>query len=102
MDMPDSSDYWEDVRDQLIKKGTPAEDILSISAATGLGIIELVRRLHRVLDDLPEVCTSSGKPHSNATCLPHFSTAHEPYLGINERDKVCVSQADAAAARKDG
>lgn len=30
MDVPDSSDYWEDVREQLAGEGVPPADIYSI------------------------------------------------------------------------
>lgn len=54
VDLPDSSDYYEDVRDQLLSKGVAAADIFSISAATGNGILNLVRHLHSVLDKLKD------------------------------------------------
>lgn len=55
MDVPDSSDYWHDIQEQLVQDGVPVENILPISAATGEGVIELVRRLRAVLDALPPV-----------------------------------------------
>lgn len=58
MDVPDSSDYWEDIQQHLIENGVPSTDILPISAVTGEGVIELVRRLRAVLDDLPQTVSS--------------------------------------------
>ena len=53
VDVPDSSDYWEDIGGELLREGVPPEDILAISAATGRGVTELVRRVRVVLDALP-------------------------------------------------
>ena len=53
MDVPDSSDYWEDVRAGLIQRGVAEVDILAISAATAKGVTEIVRRSRQVLDALP-------------------------------------------------
>jgi len=55
MDVPDSSDYWEEVQEHLLGQGIPTENVLPISAATGQGVIDLVRRLRAVLDSLPPV-----------------------------------------------
>ena len=55
MDVPDSSDYWEDIQQHLTEDGVPSSDILPISAATGEGVVDLVRRLRAVLDDLPQL-----------------------------------------------
>lgn len=30
MDVPDSSDYWEDIKEQLVAEGVPAGDIYAI------------------------------------------------------------------------
>lgn len=54
MDVPDSSDYWEDIQEHLITAGIPSENIVPISAVTGENVIDLVRRLRAVLDALPE------------------------------------------------
>jgi hypothetical protein len=35
MDVPDSGDYWTDIRDELIGRGVPAEDVFGISAVSG-------------------------------------------------------------------
>lgn len=45
VDIPDSGDFWEMVREQLTTElGVPADRIFPISAATGQGVIELVGR----------------------------------------------------------
>lgn len=54
MDLPDSSDYWDEVQEFLAERGVPSEDIFAISAATGSGVKELVRRVNAVLDTLPK------------------------------------------------
>ena len=53
MDVPESSDYWDDVRQFLGEAGVAPDDILATSAATGQGVTNLVRRVRRVLDALP-------------------------------------------------
>ncbi|KAG2448709.1 hypothetical protein HYH02_006065 [Chlamydomonas schloesseri] len=53
VDIPDSGDFWEMVREQLTAElGVPADKIFPISAATGQGVIELVRAVRGVLDEL--------------------------------------------------
>lgn len=54
MDVPDSSDYWEDVREGLAAEGVPPGSIFAISAVSGRGVTELVRAVRVVLDGLPE------------------------------------------------
>ncbi|KAK9810624.1 hypothetical protein WJX73_005554 [Symbiochloris irregularis] len=53
MDLPDSADYWDDVRVALAERGISSEDCFAVSAATGQGNQLLVRRLHALLDSLP-------------------------------------------------
>lgn len=53
MDVPESSDYWNDVRQFLGEAGVASDDILATSAATGQGVTDMVRRVRRVLDALP-------------------------------------------------
>ncbi len=60
MDVPDSSDYWEDIQEHLIANGVPSDNVLPISAATGEGVVELVRRLRNVLDELPQTVSPSN------------------------------------------
>lgn len=54
MDVPDSSDYWEDVREQLAAEGVPADAVFAISAVSGRGVTDLVRAVRALLDSLPE------------------------------------------------
>lgn len=58
MDLPDSSDYWDEVQEYLQKQGIEERNILAISAATGQGVMDLVRRLRSVLDALPPTVRS--------------------------------------------
>ncbi len=52
VDVPDSGDYWEDVRDYLVEQGVPADNIFAISAASGRGVTDLVRRVRALLDTM--------------------------------------------------
>ncbi|GLC56716.1 hypothetical protein PLESTB_001138100 [Pleodorina starrii] len=53
VDLPDSGDFWELVREQLVGElGLPAERVFAVSAATGRGVTELVRAVRAVLDEL--------------------------------------------------
>ena len=54
MDVPEAADYWADIRAALLSnRGIAVQDCMAISAATGQGTQQLVRRLHAVLDALP-------------------------------------------------
>ena len=66
VDVPDSGDYFEEVREALLGRGVAEADILAISAATGQGVTPLVRRLHAVLDALP--AQARPLPCSALTC----------------------------------
>lgn len=59
IDLPDSGDYIDEVREFLLGEGVPLEDIFAISAATGKGVKDLVRRVRVVLDELPVVVRTS-------------------------------------------
>lgn len=52
MDVPDSGDFADVVREELVKDGVAPGDIFSVSAATGQGVLDLVRRVRKVLDEL--------------------------------------------------
>jgi 50S ribosomal subunit-associated GTPase HflX len=54
MDLPDASDYLDEVMDYMKARGLPAEDVVAISAVTGRGVTDLVRRVRARLDELPE------------------------------------------------
>ena len=63
MDVPDASDYWPDMAELLQQEGVAAEDILCVSAVSGQGVPELVRRVRARLEELPkEVRTGSDVP----------------------------------------
>ena len=53
MDIPDSSDYWTDIQASLKGLGVPADKMCPISAATGQGVVDLIRLVHTALDELP-------------------------------------------------
>lgn len=54
MDVPDSSDYWDEIRQGLLDRGVDSEDIFSISAVAQVGVNKIVRRVRTVLDSLPD------------------------------------------------
>lgn len=63
IDVPDSGDYIDDVREFLLSEGVPAQDFFAISAATGTGVLALVRRVRQVLDELPAQVRASLFPN---------------------------------------
>eukprot|EP00889_Picochlorum_renovo_P001589 jgi/Picre1/28619/NNA_004019.t1 len=54
MDVPDSSDYWDEIRQGLLDRGVDTDDIFSISAVAQVGVNKIVRRVRTVLDSLPD------------------------------------------------
>ena len=55
VDLPDSADYLDDVRAHLAEShGVHPDDVIAVSAATGTGVPELVRRVRMLLDELAE------------------------------------------------
>lgn len=54
VDLPDSGDYFDDVVEWLTARGVAREDVFAVSAVTGQGVVDLVRRVRVVLDELPE------------------------------------------------
>jgi len=44
IDLPDSGEFWEDVREELVAKGANPDNIYPVSAATGQGVTVSVRR----------------------------------------------------------
>ena len=55
MDVPDSSDYWDEISKGLKERGVEEHNMLAISAVAQAGVTELVRRVRTVLDELPDV-----------------------------------------------
>lgn len=47
IDVPDSGDFADIMREELEAEGVLPEDILTISAATGEGVLPLVRRVRK-------------------------------------------------------
>lgn len=72
IDLPDSGDYIDEVREFLLGKGVPLEDIFAISAATGRGVRDLVRRVRAVLDALPVVVRPSQRPKVRKVSVPQL------------------------------
>jgi len=52
MDIPDSSDYFDIVKEFLMEEGVPEESIFAMSAATGKGVEPVVRAARRALEAL--------------------------------------------------
>ena len=52
VDVPDSSDMWQYMKEALLAEGVAEEDMLPVSAVTGQGVLDLMRRTHNVLDQL--------------------------------------------------
>lgn len=58
MDLADSSDYLEEIQEYMQEQGLDPRDVVAISAVTGRGVLDLVRRVRQVLDSLgEEVCS---------------------------------------------
>jgi GTPase len=53
VDLPDSADYFADVAAHLTGDGLDPADIIAVSAATGTGAVDLVRRVRAKLAALP-------------------------------------------------
>ena len=77
VDVPDSGDYFEEIREALLGRGVAEADILAISAATGQGVTPLVRRLHAVLDALP--AQARALPCSMPLCAACIDLAGYPH-----------------------
>ena len=76
-DLPDSGDYADEVAQQLGAEGVAAGDIFAISAATGRGVLPLVRAVRAMLDAMPEEVRT--KALSSATpdfCRTSLTESH--------------------------
>lgn len=62
IDLPDSADYEDIVREFLVSQhGLSDKDVFAVSAATGMGVKQLVRAVRAALDELPvELPISEG------------------------------------------
>ena len=79
MDVPESSDYWDDVRQFLGEAGVAPDDVLATSAATAQGVTDMVRRVRRVLDALP----AEVRAGPQGACLP-------AQMGAGDRQQCCM------------
>lgn len=70
VDLPDSGDYSEFVREELIAEGVSPDDIFTVSAATGQGVLDLVRRTRGILDQLGPLQQVYETNALNVTKLP--------------------------------
>ena len=69
IDLPDSSDYIDDVREFLEQQGVAPQNILAISAATGQGVLDVVRRTRVLLDEIPEPVSNPVGNHARQVCM---------------------------------
>ena len=75
IDVPDSGDYIEEVREFLLGRGLAPEDVHAMSAVTGQGVLGVVRRARELLDQLPsEVSTD----------LPAASCVHSLVFALED------------------
>jgi len=89
MDVPESSEFWEDVHEGLIARGAHPDRILALSAVTGTGVTELVRGVHALLDVLgpaplvrePGVTNVTTVPRPKEDRIESFSLQVEEILG---------------------
>ena len=72
IDLPDSADYADDVREFLEQEGVAGQNIVAISAATGQGVLDVVRRTRVLLDEMPEPVRALS------SCLPKIDVAASP------------------------
>ncbi|GFR45678.1 hypothetical protein Agub_g7092 [Astrephomene gubernaculifera] len=71
VDLPDSGDFWEIVREQLTEElGVQAERVFPISAATGQGVMQLVRAVRGVLDEMGPAQVTYETNALNQTSVP--------------------------------
>lgn len=81
MDLPDSGDYWDLVREQLVNEcGVPPERLLSVSAATGQGVLDVVRAVRGVLDELGPAKPSYETNAVNVSRVP----SHRSELRVDD------------------
>ena len=54
VDLPDSADYFADVASHLASScGLDPSDVMAVSAVSGVGVVDLVRRVRALLDAMP-------------------------------------------------
>lgn len=70
IDVPDSGDFAEVMREELMAEGVAESDIFAISAATGQGVLDLVRRVRSLLDEMGPVKQVYETNALNKTKLP--------------------------------
>ena len=75
IDLPDSGDYIDEVREFLLGNGLAEEDVHAISAVTGQGVLGIVRRARQVLDQMPAEVSSAFLCIFSGTLLPTHAVA---------------------------
>lgn len=82
IDVPDSGDYIDDVRELLRDKyGVAPENVLPVSAVSGEGVLELVRAVRKRLDEMPE---EAAVLETNALNLQEKARSHTDLARIGE------------------
>ena len=83
IDLPDSGDYIEEVREFLLGRGLALEDVHAMSAVTGQGVLGVVRRARELLDQLPsEVSTD----------LPVTSCVHSLVFALEDAHAMSAAE----------
>ncbi|KAG1668961.1 hypothetical protein FOA52_001005 [Chlamydomonas sp. UWO 241] len=89
IDVPDSGDFSDIMREELEAEGVAPGDIFPISAVTGAGVIPLLRRVRQVLHELgpaeliyeTEALNMRSMPAYEERRLDDFSIEIEPLTG---------------------
>jgi GTP-binding protein len=68
--MPDSGDYFEFVKEELLAEGIAPDHIFPLSAVTGQGVLDLVKKVRKVLDELGPAQQMYETNAVNQTRLP--------------------------------
>ena len=69
IDVPDSGDFTDFVKEELLAEGVALENIFPVSAATGQGVLDLVRRVRQVrAAELHHLAGESSRPATSGWC----------------------------------
>jgi GTP-binding protein len=72
MDLPDARDRWPSLGLELKERGTTA---LAISAVSGVGVVDLVREVRRLLESLPVPAVVAVLPEIQPTAVDEEDAA---------------------------
>lgn len=97
IDVPDSGDYADEVREYLMSEGIASEDIFPVSAATGKGVTALVRRVRAVLDALPVEARTAFLAMPAPSCCTWISESAKQRLSLKAQKSLRNGQALAGS-----